>query len=45
MEPYKAHTKYKIRFNLSASFGRILATTKAPGKADKSLSGGMQYVA
>lgn len=45
MESYKAHTKYKIRFNLSASFGRILAAAKSPRKADKSLSGGMQYVA
>lgn len=44
MEPYKAHTKYKIRFNLSASFGRILAAAKGPRNANESLSGGMQYV-
>lgn len=41
MEPYKAHTKYKIRFNLSASFGRILAAAKSPRNANESHSGGL----
>ena len=40
MEPYKAHAKYKIRFNPSASFSRILAEAKSPRNADESHSGG-----
>ena len=41
MEPYKANAKYKIRFNPSTSFSRILAAAKSPRNANESHSGGL----